>query len=162
PLEFSAPRALYLDTLRSNERLIQSFKVEELPEVTPETRPELDRAEARYWVGRVYLRRDAAPDALIQLQHSARLDPSYLPTTLWEGVVYLRLRRAPEALARAQKVLEREPKNVDALVMAGLASGARGQFDEAVTFLERASKIDPASERVQRIMTRIQLSALSG
>ena len=41
-LEFSAPRALYLDTHAENARVLRSFRTASLPEVTPGSAAELD------------------------------------------------------------------------------------------------------------------------
>jgi spermidine synthase len=42
PLEFSAPRALYTDTMAANFELMRRFRVVELPEFIPDTRGEAD------------------------------------------------------------------------------------------------------------------------
>ncbi len=48
PLEFSAPRALYLDTGEANWRLVHQFRQASLPEVTASSRPALDHADV--WI----------------------------------------------------------------------------------------------------------------
>jgi spermidine synthase len=62
-LEFSAPRALYLETGPRVGQEIASFRGADLPEVTPASRPELDRPEVRAWIGLVLLARGAAHQA---------------------------------------------------------------------------------------------------
>jgi spermidine synthase len=63
-LEFSAPRALYLDTVTANGAWLTGCRVAELPEVTAETRGQLDRPEIRHWIGTGMLTRGAQRDAL--------------------------------------------------------------------------------------------------
>jgi hypothetical protein len=63
PLEFSAPRALYLNTGETNWRLVDQFRQASLPEVTASSRPALEHADARSWIGRVDLTRLAYDDA---------------------------------------------------------------------------------------------------
>jgi spermidine synthase len=63
-LEFSAPRALFLDTGRQNYQLMRSFRVEDLPAVTPDSRGELERPDVRAWIGAAYLARGAQEEAL--------------------------------------------------------------------------------------------------
>jgi hypothetical protein len=46
-LEFSAPRALYLDTHAENARALHRFRTSDLPEVTPASRAALDDPEVR-------------------------------------------------------------------------------------------------------------------
>lgn len=50
-LEFSAPRALYLDTHAENARALRSFGTASLPEVTPGSLAELENADVRSWIG---------------------------------------------------------------------------------------------------------------
>jgi spermidine synthase len=49
-LEFSAPRALYLETHADNARQLRGFATSRLPEVTPGSARELDGAEVRSWI----------------------------------------------------------------------------------------------------------------
>jgi spermidine synthase len=62
-LEFSAPRALYVETFQPNRRLIRSFRRAELPEVTADSRGELGRQEVRFWIGQSLFARGAKEDA---------------------------------------------------------------------------------------------------
>src|SRR5262249_8226944 len=54
PLEFSAPRALYLDTTMSNYQLLRGFKTSELPLLTADSRNLLQQPDTRYWIGDAY------------------------------------------------------------------------------------------------------------
>ena len=162
PLEFAAPRALYLDTTERNWRLMRSFRATELPDVTPESRRELDRPEVRYAIGMGYLTRNFPEDALAHFQRSLELDPGHIPSLLQAGGVHLRLGRAVDALRLATKVADREPKNVSALFLAGLASGRLNAPAQAVAFLERAAAGDPQNARIRRALTRAQLAELRG
>jgi spermidine synthase len=62
-LEFSAPRALYLDTGFPNWQLMRGFKTADLPDLTPESRGELERPEVRAEIGATLLRLGAPEDA---------------------------------------------------------------------------------------------------
>jgi spermidine synthase len=57
PLEFSAPRALYLDAGAAAVRQIASFRSADLPEVTPSSGAELESPEVRAWIGMVLANR---------------------------------------------------------------------------------------------------------
>jgi tetratricopeptide (TPR) repeat protein len=54
---------------------MRRFKVADLPEVTSESRGEVERAEAQYWIGKVYLARLNLVDALIHFRKAVELDP---------------------------------------------------------------------------------------
>jgi spermidine synthase len=57
PLEFSAPRALYIETGTEAGKQIGSFRSADLPEVTPASRAELEEPDVRAWIGMVLLGR---------------------------------------------------------------------------------------------------------
>src|SRR5262249_25218844 len=78
-LEFSAPRALYLDTVGPNWQLLQRFKTADLPEVTPESRSQLDQPDVRAAIGRTLVNLGAQADALRFLQPSPTARPSATP-----------------------------------------------------------------------------------
>ena len=146
PLEFSAPRALYLDTVIPNWRLMKRFKVAELPDTRPESRDDVESAPARHAIGAVYLARGVLSEALAHFQRALELDPNYTPALLGSGKVSLRAGRHPEALALARQVLAREPRNVEALLVAGLASSGMNARAQAATFFDQALTLQPQSE----------------
>ena len=61
PLEWNAPRSIYLDTTPANVALLSSYRRAMLPDLVPGSERELDRAEVQYWMGIVALRRPAWP-----------------------------------------------------------------------------------------------------
>src|SRR5215468_4717593 len=103
PLEFSAPRALYLDTTTGNNQLIQRFKTAELPELTAESRSYLQRPAIRYWIGTTYLKLEMPEDALAQFQQALKLDPEDTRALLGAGHAYLNLHSPAEALGLAKR-----------------------------------------------------------
>lgn len=159
PLEFSAPRAMYLDTEEANRQLARSFKTAALPEVTLESRVQLERASIRHAIGTEYLSRGMAEDALHHLQHALELDPNYAPSMLPAARVYLKVGRPDEALRLARRVVEREPLNAEAHLLAGLASEASGRPAQAIALLERAFALNPQDSNVRKTLDRVRAKA---
>jgi spermidine synthase len=159
PLEFSAPRALYVDTVDENRRALRRFKVAGLPEVSADSRRELDRPEVRYQIGLAYLHRNAREDALAQFEQALRLDPGHTPSMLAAGVLYLRGRPA-EALALARKILAREPRNAKPYFLAGLASTALYGPSEGIASLEQAFALDPQNVEIAAALNRVRRAIL--
>ena len=155
-LEFSAPRALHVDTTEGNWRLLRSFKLAELPEVTPDSRHELEQPEVRYWIGMSYLRRNALEDALVQFDQALRLDPVHTASMLAASVLYLRLGRPAEALTLVRKMVAREPRNAKPRFLAGLASAALYGPSEAIGSLEQAFALDPQNAEIQKALNRVR------
>ncbi|MBI2081748.1 MAG: fused MFS/spermidine synthase, partial [candidate division NC10 bacterium] len=103
PLEFSAPRALYVDTTNINWKMVHRFKAAELPEVTPAGRQELERPEARYAIGMALLNRNVYGDALFHFQKALERDPGHTLSLLRASVIYLKVGRPKEALDLAER-----------------------------------------------------------
>jgi spermidine synthase len=159
PLEFSAPHALYLDTQEANRQLAQSFKTAALPEVTLESRVQLERPSIRHAIGMEYLSRGMAEDALHHLQHALELDPDHAPSMLPAARVYLKVGRPDEALRLARRAVEREPLNAEANFLAGLSSEALGRPAQAIALLERAFALNPQDRNVRKTLDRVRAKA---
>ena len=160
PLEFSAPRALYLDTGETNWRLVHQFRQAPLPEVTASSRPALEHADVRSWIGRVDLTRLAYDDAQQQFERALELDPRSLAAQLGMSIVLLQKDRTEEAFRLARQVAERDPKNATALFVAGIAAGRLRKPDEALTLIRRAVAIEPDNAQFQVALKHLERTAV--
>jgi len=160
PLEFSAPRALYLETGETNWRLVHQFRQAPLPEVTASSRPALEDADARSWIGRVDLTRLAYEDARLQFERALELDPRSLSAQLGMSIVMLQTDRTDEAFRLAKQVAEREPKNATALFVAGIAAGRLRKPDEALTLVRRAVALEPDNPQFQVALRHLERTAV--
>ena len=149
-LEFSAPRALYLETSRANFRLMRSFRTADLPELSPEGLRAIDEPRARTVIGATGLWRKTLDDALDQFRRALELDPDYTPAIVGTAEVLLRQGNAKGGLGLAEKVIAREPLNVNALYLAGLASTALDDRIKGIAYLEQASALAPHNEEMKR------------
>jgi spermidine synthase len=145
PLEFSAPRSIYLDTALANWRLARSFKTAELPPVTPGSQALLARAEVRHAIAMGYLAREIPLDAAEQFEQGLALDPEHVPSLLGAAAAHLSLGRPAPALDRARRALALAPRNAAAHFAAGLALEALGRRLEALPALEQAAALEPAN-----------------
>ena len=91
PLEFSAPRALYLDTAEPNWQMVQGFKTAALPDLTPASRRYLGDASVEAAIGAGYASRYVFADALAHLSRALQIDPDYRPALIWSASVLLRV-----------------------------------------------------------------------
>jgi spermidine synthase len=160
PLEFSAPRALYLDTGETNWSLIHQFRQASLPDVTASSRPALEHADVRTWIGRVDLTRLAYDDAQLQFQRALELDPQSLPAQLGMSIVMLQGDRTEEAFRTAGQVAEREPENATALFVAGIAAGRLRKPDQALTLIRRAVALEPDNAQFQVALKHLERTAV--
>jgi tetratricopeptide (TPR) repeat protein len=162
PLEFSAPRALYLDTGETNWRLIHQFRQAQLPEVTASSRPALEDADVRSWIGRVDLTRLAYDDAQAQFRRALELDPRSLAAQLGMSIVMLQTDRTEEAFGLARQTAERDPKNSTALFVAGIAAGRLRKPEEALVLLRRAVALEPDNAQYQVALRHLERATTTG
>jgi spermidine synthase len=162
PLEFSAPRALYDDKSARNWQMVRDSRTRRLPDVTLDSRAELERAEVRYAIGLGYLRRDEPNEALADFSRALELDPAHVPAMVGTGWVHLGLSQPAPALELATKALAHKSDDLEALGLAAVASLALGKNAEAVTFLQRAWALNPGDSRIARAMSVAQQAMLQG
>jgi spermidine synthase len=161
PLEFSAPRSLYVDTSLPNHVLIGWFRRASLPDFAPESAREIEGAESRYWVGVGCLRRGAPADALVQFERALALDPAHTASALAASTVALQLGRPADALAFARRALAQQPAQPAALFLAGAASWWLGRRDDAGRFFERAVALEPENTEFRGALERFRRGTLS-
>jgi spermidine synthase len=159
PLEFSAPRALYLDTTARNLELLRSHRTSPLPEVTPDSQAELRRAEVRFGIAMGYHGQNAPDDALAELGRALALEPGYVPALFWAGAIRVQRGRHAEAMAFLRRVHELDPGNAQAFLLAGLAALGQGMPADAVRFLERGAALEPASREIGAALERARAAA---
>src|SRR5438874_900895 len=148
-LEFSAPRALYLDTSRANQEAIRKARTSLLPELAPGSRGELERADVRYWIGMGCLGRNAMEDALAHFQRALELEPDHKPALLETSRVHFRLGRPEEALAFAQRALDRGPLRARTLYLLGRTHAALKSPDRAKKSFEEALALVPEDQKLR-------------
>lgn len=162
PLEFSAPRAMYLDSDLLNWKLMRLFQTAALPEMTADGRDETNRADVRYAIGMGYLVRDVPGDALVHFTRALRLDPGHVPSALGAGRSEFRLGHWSAALAHADGVLAREPRNSAALFVAAVATARLDRPDQALLMLERAVVLDPENPEYAAALRVLKTSMAPG
>src|SRR3989442_1325349 len=148
-LEFSAPRALYLDTSRTNQEAIRKARTSPLPELAPGSRGELERADVRYWIGMGCLGRNAMEDALAHFQRALELEPDHKPALLETNLVHFLLGRPEEALAFAQRALDRGPLRARTLYLLGRIHAALKSPDRAKKSFEEALALVPEDQKLR-------------
>ena len=161
PLEWTAPRALYMDTTPANLALLNATRRDVLPALAPGSERELDRAGARYWMGMACLRRLAAADALANFEQAMALEPTQVAPAVGASTAALVLGRHADALVFAQRALARDPAEPKALFFAGVASWWLGRTSDAARYLERAVELDPQNEEFRSVLLRLRSGTLS-
>jgi spermidine synthase len=161
PLEWSAPRSIYLDTTPANVALLSSYRRAMLPDLVPGSERELDRAEVQYWMGNVALRRPASAEALAHFEKALALDAAHVPSAVGASMAALMLGRHADALAHAERALAREPGEPQALFFAGVAAWWLGRKDDAQRYLERATALEPQNVEFRGALARLRGGTLS-
>jgi spermidine synthase len=155
PLEFSAPRSIYLDTALANWRLVRSFKTADLPPVTPGSQALLARAEVRHAIAIGYLTREVPGDALEHLERGLAAAPDDVPSLLGAAGALLTLGRPGPALERAQRAARLAPQYAGAHFLVGVALEGLGRRGEALAPLERAAGLEPGNAQYLAAYRRV-------
>lgn len=142
PLEFSAPRSLYLDTAMLNWREMRSFKTSEFPVLSQDGRRWLDSPQVRYDMGIAYVRKTLFQEAAAQFEKALRRDPTHMPSLLGLGKVELTLNLPLKAVETFQTALRHDPRSAEAHFNLGLAYQAQLP-DKGLLFLSKAVALNP-------------------
>jgi tetratricopeptide (TPR) repeat protein len=155
PLEFSAPRALYLDTRGPNLAAIAAAR-----RTTPseELEQALDRtggAGGRYALGLVALRRNDEREAQRQFERALALEAGHAPSMLEMASFADRNGQWELALRLALDVLGRQRGSARVHYLAGLASAGLFQPADAQRFLLRAVALEPENRVYTTALSRL-------
>ena len=136
PLEYSAPRSLYRDTIPANFALLRGARTEGPAALVGDARI-LDDPRIRYEVGLALLAKQAPGEALGHLEVALRRDPRFLPARLERGRALLLLGQPGRAAADLEAAV-RGPDRRRALTLLGQAYAELGKIAEAESALRRA------------------------
>ena len=112
-------------------------------------------AEARFKLGEAYVAKNDYRNAYPEYIRAADLRPDDFAIQARAGSMLLLGRQFDEARTRARAMLQKDPSNLEALILLGNAVAGLGDLPNAVQITERAIAADP-----QRGGTRVNLGAL--
>jgi tetratricopeptide (TPR) repeat protein len=116
------------------------------------------RADIHVKLVDAYLQQKDGSNALKQAVIAADLAPSDVKIQLAAGAMLLLGGVYEDAKGRAEKVLAMDPKNVDALILAGNAMAGLKDLDGAVSQYQEALALDPAGAQAYSNIGAIQYS----
>jgi spermidine synthase len=155
-LEFTAPRAMYLDTRDANVAELKRYRIEERPEMSGAALADIGSAEARYWIGQALIRRRDFVGAAAEYEHALERNPGHTLSLVALSGVRSELGRPEEALALARRVLVQHPRDAGAMLAAGIALARLGRRGEALDVLERGAALDPGDTRLRDTIAAVR------
>ncbi len=114
--------------------------------------------EARYALALAYEKTGDFAQTLREMVRAADLLPDDAVLQLRAGRLLMAAGSHEDAATRAKKVLDRDPQNVDALIVFGNASSGMKNSDQAIAVLEQALKMTPGEERLLESLGELQRS----
>jgi spermidine synthase len=141
PLEFSAPRSLYLATDARNEAALRKARRTRYPAMSGASR--LERPEVQYHLARALLRKNKVPDALRSLGDALQQDPSYMPALLARGRMYGLLGEIDRAVRDLELARAVAPNAAEIHHTLGVLYGKQQRRDEAEAAFTRAVALAP-------------------
>jgi spermidine synthase len=159
-LEFTAPRALYLNSADWNWRLTTAARRTPLPPIAANSAQLLDEPAVRHDFALMLSRRQLSDDALEQLRRALELDPRHVRSLLASSAVSLSNGKAAQALTFAKRALEVDPRSARGFYLAGMAYGRMLDREQARLHLERAAALAPDDGQIRRALVRAQVADL--
>jgi tetratricopeptide (TPR) repeat protein len=136
PLEYSAPRSLYRDTLPANFALLRGARTEGPAALVGDARI-LDDPRVRYEVALALLAKEDPREALGHLEMALQRDPGFLPARLARGRALLMLGQPGRAVVDLEAAA-RGPEPGAALVLLAQADAKSGDLPRAEAVLRQA------------------------
>jgi tetratricopeptide (TPR) repeat protein len=102
-----------------------------------------DNADSVFYLALTWERRGNPERAAELYRRGLVVAPDYADLQVGLARTELHLGKLTEARHAAEQVLMREPSNVDALLVAGLASWRAGDWQTARNYLEKGSQLAP-------------------
>jgi spermidine synthase len=154
-IEFSAPRAVYLDTVGPNLAAVAAARQATPPAGLEEALDRDGGAEVRHALGLVALRRNDRGEAQKQFERALLLEPGHVSSALELADLAYRSRQWGLALRLSREVLARQDNNARANYLAGISSARLLHTEEAQRFLQRAVALEPGNVQYRTALARI-------
>jgi tetratricopeptide (TPR) repeat protein len=112
-------------------------------------------ADARYRLGLLLLKTGDPKGAFKELQRAVSLDPGNLDAGVKVAEFYLLSRNRKESRKYVEQVLSKNPDYLDALALLANLDLIEGDFDKALTNIDRAISLNQKSDKYYTIKGRI-------
>jgi tetratricopeptide (TPR) repeat protein len=116
-----------------------------------------DYAQAHHDLGGAYYQNGDHDSALVHYEKAVEIDPDNV--TYLKSVAdfhYSISNRVEDALALYSKVLDQQPRNLEALLMAGHISVMLQRFDDAEEYYKRVLEIEPGHQDAGLLLEKLQ------
>ncbi|MBI3606838.1 MAG: fused MFS/spermidine synthase [Nitrospirae bacterium] len=143
PLEFSAPRNLYRDTIEVNADMLRAVKSSGFPPLRGRHLEDLDRPAVQFDLAIGLVAKQYYEDARRHLDNALAKDPKYAQALVLRGWLHKLANRYPEALQDFQAALRINPKDAGTHQQLGLLYLRQKKMDDAVAALKQAVALDP-------------------
>ena len=152
PLEFSAPRSLYLNTAETNRLLVAGAQRAPLPPLSKDSEALLATPPAKTTLGLAFARHAMIRQALAQFDEALALDAAYAPALEGAAAASLRLNRNGRALELAERAAAADPQSPRAQYLLGAAAARLYDTARAGAAFERATALAPESVAMKELL----------
>jgi spermidine synthase len=143
PLEFSAPRNIYRDTIASNYQALRAVKTSRFPPLRGARVGDLDAPAVRVDIAIGYMAKAMYEDGLVHLNDALARDPRFTLALVLRGWTHRVAGRFPEALQDLQAAIQIDPSNAGAYHELGLVYRAQKEPRKALAALQYAVGLAP-------------------
>ena len=143
----------YLELGRALARVQQQENAVPLLEEAVRRMPE--NGLAHYELGRAYVETKNWTAAAPEFEAAVASTPNSPDMHFYLAVVYERTQRLPEAIRQFQYVLRYQPDHFRANLLVGRLLGMQGQATAALSYLQKAAKLQPASVEAHTFLANV-------
>ena len=143
PLEFSAPRSLYMDTIDSNMLALRSVKQSMYPPMNQDYSGSLELPEIQYQVAKTFISKNMFKEGSQYLDSVLKKDPDYIPARIERGRLKAQSNRILDAMDDFKLVLDQDPESAEAHNQLGLIYLKQKILDRSIDSFKRAVALDP-------------------
>jgi spermidine synthase len=148
-LEFSAPEALYVDTVDLNKRVMMAFKEQEFPTIIGLPREALHSPDFLRDLGLAFWAKEMPDEALMQFDKALRSDPQNARSLLYRGRAHLRFNSVLNAEADFKTALRLDPRMVEAHEALGQLYKSQKMWELAEVEMRQVLSLHPKDPRHQ-------------
>lgn len=143
PLEFSAPRNLYRDTIGLNADMLRAAKTSQFPALAPRHLEELTRPEAQFDLAIGFIAKAMYEEARPFLDNAIARNPTYARALVLRGWLNKLAHHDPEAHRDFLAALRINPQDAGAHQQLGLLYVKQKKMDDAIEAFKRAVELAP-------------------
>ncbi|HEY5648618.1 MAG TPA: fused MFS/spermidine synthase, partial [Nitrospiria bacterium] len=155
PLGFSAPKSLYLNTVRSNRAALREVKESTHPLIKNEEPDFLQDPEYHFQLANKFFKKRIINEGVASLGQALMLDPDHDEARMLRGKTFFVNQRFAEAINDFKEVSGKNPGLPEPVFALGMAYSRVKDWERASRYMARAASLDPQNSEYRIELARV-------